>query len=96
MVISSAYGIDVKPRDDPFVEMAEKANDTQAKAGNIGSYMMDFLPALDYLPEWFPCAGFQKEAKEGAKWVKPLPDLGFRLVMKSYVRLASLNAAPPL
>ncbi|TFK69824.1 cytochrome P450 [Pluteus cervinus] len=85
VVLSTAYGIDVNPRDDPFVEVAEKANDTQAKAGNIGSYLVDFFPALNYLPEWFPGAGFKKEAKEGSKWVKLLPDLGFQLVMKNYV-----------
>ncbi|TFK73172.1 cytochrome P450 [Pluteus cervinus] len=85
VVLSTAYGIDVKPQGDPFIEIAEKAMGGLAKGGNTGTYLVDFIPALKYIPEWFPGAGFQKEAKEWYKWVTLLPDAGFQLAKANYV-----------
>ncbi|TFK61436.1 cytochrome P450 [Pluteus cervinus] len=85
-VLSTAYGIEVKPRGDPLVQLAERAMYAISRAGNFGSYLVDFMPILKYIPTWFPGAQFKRDAREWSKYVKALPDAGFRLAKAKYVR----------
>ncbi|KAI0371752.1 cytochrome P450 [Pilatotrama ljubarskyi] len=62
-IMSIGYDIEVQPRDDPFVQIAEDAVGSIAATTNAGSYLVDVIPILKYVPEWFPGAGFQKQAK---------------------------------
>ena len=78
-IMDIAYGIDVAPRDDPYIATAEHAVESISATTNAGSYLVDVLPVREYhdlmlpppltacpvkhLPEWFPGAHFQKEAK---------------------------------
>lgn len=41
-ILGITYGIDVKPKDDPFVLLAEKALHSMAAVGNVGAYMGTF------------------------------------------------------
>ncbi len=34
-------------------------------AARPGQYLVDFIPILKYVPEWFPGAGFKRTAREG-------------------------------
>ncbi|TFY82421.1 hypothetical protein EWM64_g1591 [Hericium alpestre] len=65
IILGIAYGIDVKPRDDPFVDTAEKTLHSIALGATEGS-IFDLLPALLHFPSWFPGVGFKKEAQ---KWI---------------------------
>jgi hypothetical protein len=38
------YGIEVQPTGDPYIEIAEKATKTIAKAGIPGTFLVDILP----------------------------------------------------
>ncbi|KAI0362724.1 cytochrome P450 [Trametes cingulata] len=62
-IMSIGYDIEVQPHDDPFVQIAEDAVGSIAATTNAGSYLVDVIPILKYIPEWFPGAGFQKQAK---------------------------------
>ena len=42
-----AYGIDVKSLDDPYVEMARKALNGMNATGNVGTYLVDHIPARE-------------------------------------------------
>lgn len=44
LIIGVAYGLEVKPKDDPYVETAEKALHAMAMAGNAGSFLVDYIP----------------------------------------------------
>ncbi|TFK69858.1 cytochrome P450 [Pluteus cervinus] len=83
-VVSMAYGIDIKPRGDPYVAIVERANACFSRAGNFGSYFVDFFPALKYVPDWFPGAQFKRDAKEWSKDVLALPHVGFELAKKGH------------
>lgn len=39
LILAITFGIEVKPKDDPYVLMAEKALQSIAAAGNAGSYL---------------------------------------------------------
>ncbi|KAJ7486669.1 cytochrome P450 [Mycena latifolia] len=44
VILSTAYGIDVQPEDDPYIDISEKALHAMACTGNRGSYLVDSLP----------------------------------------------------
>jgi hypothetical protein len=45
---------------DVYIEKAEESMTILTSAILPGSYMVDVLPWLKYVPSWFPGAGFQK------------------------------------
>ncbi|KAF8960727.1 cytochrome P450 [Flammula alnicola] len=64
-IMSIAYGIRVKDSDDPYISNAEEALYGLAEAGIPGTFLVDFIPLLKYVPEWFPGATFKRKA---ARW----------------------------
>ena len=60
--LSMTYGINVRPYNDPFVVIAEEAVDAAAELLNAGAFLVDIIPILKYVPDWFPGAKFQKTA----------------------------------
>ncbi|KAL0577519.1 hypothetical protein V5O48_004460 [Marasmius crinis-equi] len=73
IVLSAAYGIEVQSDNDPYVATGEKTLQTMARTGNGTEYLVEHIPILRYLPEWFPGGGFKKSAKEWSKSVRALP-----------------------
>ncbi|OBZ79585.1 O-methylsterigmatocystin oxidoreductase [Grifola frondosa] len=63
LIMSLSYDIEVLPDGDPYVEMAEAAIQSITATTNAGSYLVDSLPILKYIPEWFPGADFQRQAR---------------------------------
>ncbi|PPQ69644.1 hypothetical protein CVT24_001217 [Panaeolus cyanescens] len=61
-IMRVAYGITVKESEDPYILNAEQALYGLAEAGIPGSFLVDLIPALKYIPDWFPGATFQKKA----------------------------------
>ncbi|KAI1775377.1 putative cytochrome P450 oxidoreductase OrdA-like protein [Hypoxylon cercidicola] len=53
-------------RDDPFIDLGSSASDHFSLAGVPGSFIVDILPFLKYLPEWLPGAGFKKLGRQWA------------------------------
>ncbi|KAJ3549201.1 hypothetical protein NMY22_g974 [Coprinellus aureogranulatus] len=58
------YGYTVKSADDEFLVNALVSLENFTKAGKLGNYLVDFFSPLKHVPEWFPGAGFKREAKE--------------------------------
>ncbi|KAL0577512.1 hypothetical protein V5O48_004453, partial [Marasmius crinis-equi] len=73
IVLSTAYGIEVQNDNDPYVAMGEKTLQTMARTGNSTEYLVEYLPILKYLPEWFPGGKFKRLANEWSKSVRALP-----------------------
>ncbi|KAJ7498243.1 cytochrome P450 [Mycena galericulata] len=63
IIMSVAYGINVLPSNDPYAALAEKAMHELAIISVPGKYLVDSIPILKYVPEWFPGAGFKREVK---------------------------------
>ncbi|KZP29791.1 cytochrome P450 [Athelia psychrophila] len=64
VVLDNIYGLDIAPKNDPYVEVVEKALAGATVAMRAGAYMVDAIPWLKYVPAWVPGAGFQTEAKQ--------------------------------
>ena len=48
------YGYPVQENDDPLVNIADRALTNFALSTTPGTFMVDMIPALQYLPRWFP------------------------------------------
>lgn len=48
IIMSVAYGIDVLPVNDPFIDTAEKAISGLSEAGVTGAYLVDVLPLCEF------------------------------------------------
>ena len=56
------YSINVRPYDDPYIKLAEEAVGAIAELFIPGAFLVDVIPILKYVPEWFPGAKFQIKA----------------------------------
>ncbi|PPQ89157.1 hypothetical protein CVT25_006529 [Psilocybe cyanescens] len=71
-IMKEVYGITVKNASDPYITSAEKALTALAYAGVPGRFLVDVIPALKYIPSWFPGARFKKKA---AQWKEVNPEV---------------------
>ncbi|EJD46840.1 cytochrome P450 [Auricularia subglabra TFB-10046 SS5] len=60
-VLAISYGIKIGAHDDPWVTIAEEGTDNFGLV-RPGAYIVDWIPALKYIPTWFPGAGFKRQA----------------------------------
>ncbi|KAJ7222152.1 cytochrome P450 [Mycena pura] len=77
IIMSVAYGIDVRPTDDPYVALAHKAMHTFSVAAVPGLYLVDTFPILKHVPTWFPLAGFKRQAAEWRKLSRAMLEVPF-------------------
>ncbi|KAF8550635.1 cytochrome P450 [Imleria badia] len=64
IVLKVTYGYTVQEEKDPFVELADKVMAMVSLVATPGAFLVDVVPALRYLPEWFPGTGFLQDAKK--------------------------------
>ncbi|KAF4621608.1 hypothetical protein D9613_012620 [Agrocybe pediades] len=90
-IMSVAYGISVKESQDPYISRAEESLEGLAIAGVPGTFLVDFIPALMYVPSWFPGASFKRKAEHWRKINNDLSEIPFRQVEEQM----KLGKAPP-
>jgi hypothetical protein len=56
------YSINVRPYNDPYINLVEDAVSSLADIGVPGAFFVDIIPILKYVPEWFPGATFHSKA----------------------------------
>ena len=61
-IISTTYSINVRPYNDPYINTIEEAMGVFAELLIPGAFLVDIIPILKYVPEWFPGAKFQSKA----------------------------------
>ena len=48
--MKTVYGYDVNPNGDQFVGLVDRALESVRIIGNVGSFLVDYIPSLKYLP----------------------------------------------
>ncbi|KAK7471001.1 hypothetical protein VKT23_002414 [Stygiomarasmius scandens] len=66
VILRISHGYEVKEHNDPFVQLADLATEQFSVATTPGQFLVDSIPALRHVPEWFPGAGFKRTAKAWA------------------------------
>ncbi|KAI0736491.1 cytochrome P450 [Fomitopsis betulina] len=64
IALQVTYGLSAGSSDDPFVLSIAKALGDFSDIAAPGAYLVDGLPFLKYVPEWFPGASFKTKARE--------------------------------
>ncbi|KAI0715646.1 O-methylsterigmatocystin oxidoreductase [Cerioporus squamosus] len=59
-LLKVVYGIDVDDENHEIIRMIDVALEGPAQAFVPGKFLVDAFPLLQYVPAWFPGAGFQK------------------------------------
>ncbi|SJL09762.1 uncharacterized protein ARMOST_13143 [Armillaria ostoyae] len=54
IIMKTVYGYDVNPNCDQFVGLVDRAAESVRITGNVGTFLVDYIPILQYLPRWFP------------------------------------------
>ncbi|KAJ8522840.1 hypothetical protein ONZ45_g646 [Pleurotus djamor] len=61
-IIESTYGMEIELYDDPHIARSEIGVEHFDNAVVHGAFLVDTFPILQYIPRWFPGAGFRKYA----------------------------------
>ncbi|KAJ7690142.1 cytochrome P450 [Mycena rosella] len=77
IMMTMAYGLDTLPHDDPYISAAHGALRVLTGAAVPGRFLVDVIPALKYVPAWFPGASFKRKAAEWKKLIQEMVDLPF-------------------
>ena len=87
-----SYGIAVQESDDPYILVAEEVMSGVAEVGIPGTFWVDLIPILKYVPSWFPGAGFQRRAARWKEAVNTMVEKPFRYVQEELVQVYFLRA----
>ena len=86
MILKIIYGYDVKPENDHLLGIVKKAMNDFSYLSRPGSYMVNYLPVLRFMPSWLPGGTFKTEAKQYRKTLCEMIDIPFELVKQQVVR----------
>lgn len=90
-ITSLAYGIKIRPLNDPNLKLAQDSLDSVLEAFLPGRYLVDTIPVFRHLPEWLPGTGFLQDAKRGRATMRRLLELPFAEAEKQIVRELHFN-----
>ncbi|TFY73854.1 hypothetical protein EWM64_g10158 [Hericium alpestre] len=82
VVMDISYGHQVSQEGDIYVTIADRAMTGIAAAGIFGTYLVDYIPWLKYVPSWLPGTGFKRQAKEWRKYSRAMLDRPFEMVQE--------------
>ena len=71
------YSMNVHPYNDPYIKIAEEAMGALSELLIPGAFLVDIIPILKYVPEWFPGANFQSKAAVMRKYAEVMRNMTF-------------------
>ncbi|KAI0308770.1 cytochrome P450 [Amylostereum chailletii] len=91
IIMSIAYGIDIKPAGDEWVELAEHAMTAFSLGTQFGGLIFDMLPFMRHMPWWFPGAGLKKDIPKYSRSIADVLEKPYRETEMAVAR----GDAPP-
>ncbi|KAL4061713.1 cytochrome P450 [Scleroderma yunnanense] len=91
IILRISHGYQVKETNDYFINLAEQAVDIFGKATAPGAFLVDSIPILKYVPEWFPGTGFKRKAREWKVVIDELLDRPYQFV-KDQMTAAAIHS----
>ncbi|KAF6811009.1 cytochrome p450 oxidoreductase [Colletotrichum plurivorum] len=81
LILKMVYGYNTEQfKKDPMLAMMTKVMDDFATVGNFGAFLVDSLPSLRFVPEWFPGADWKRRAKQMAVELQEAVDKPYAFV----------------
>ncbi|KAJ7764873.1 cytochrome P450 [Mycena metata] len=97
LIMDVTYGIQVESTKDLYIQIAEEAMHGLGIACIPGTFLVDLIPALKYVPSWFPGADFKRKARRWRDVTRELVEVPFAETKRSMtagtapLSFASLN-----
>ncbi|KZP06134.1 cytochrome P450 [Athelia psychrophila] len=91
VIMSIAYGFEVKTGKDMFYDVISLALAGLQIAALPGAYLVDVMPILKYVPSWFPGTGWQRQAAKWGHATEQMIELPYK---KALDRIAAGTAMP--
>ncbi|KAF9022861.1 cytochrome P450 [Hymenopellis radicata] len=88
IILKIVYGYETRRKDDEFVRLADKAMRGVTQAMVQGTYAVDYLPILKFIPSWLPFSS-NKHAKVVEKDGDRLLNVPFNMTLDSEVTRSS-------
>ncbi|KAI2634605.1 cytochrome protein [Xylaria nigripes] len=86
-MLKMIYGYTVEPNEpDPLVELIEEAMTHFSKSVFPGSWLVDVIPALQYVPKWMPGTGWMKTSERWRKTIMDTTELPIRFARRRLAR----------
>ncbi|THU92071.1 cytochrome P450 [Dendrothele bispora CBS 962.96] len=83
-ILRIVYGMSTQEELENYVELAHLASESlNATMNHCGSFFVDYLPCLKYMPAWFPGASFKQKANTWAPMVSNLINAPWKRVKSS-------------
>ncbi|KAJ5994575.1 hypothetical protein N7451_010299 [Penicillium sp. IBT 35674x] len=83
VILQITYGYKVEPhKQDLLVNLVNVALEQFSVASTPGTWLVDIMPALKYVPAWFPGAGFKRTAQEWRRSLEDVAKKPYALVQK--------------
>jgi len=80
IILMIAYGYSIKEYDDPFVNLVEDSVKGFSESLEPGAYLVDVIPPLRYVPDWFPGSGWKARGRQFAKLLNEMADVPYKFV----------------
>ncbi|KAF6757369.1 cytochrome P450 [Ephemerocybe angulata] len=83
LIFRSFYGVEILEEDDPYIKQGAETMEGFIVAGIPGSFMVDMIPALTYVPKWLPGTGWKDFAEYYRKKSRQARDEPYDHALKS-------------
>lgn len=87
IIMATVYGYESAPKDDLFLDNADKAITLMTNSMFPGASLVNSIPLLRFFPSWFPGSKFHTAAKECRELTTEMLDLPYNSVRKNMVGL---------
>ncbi|KAL9709236.1 hypothetical protein Ac2012v2_007590 [Leucoagaricus gongylophorus] len=91
IILRISHGYEVQQIEDPFVTLADVATDQFSLATAPGGFVVNLIPLLRQLPDWFPGTGFKRTAREWANTLNEVVEAPYEYVKDQM----AVGTAPP-
>ena len=85
-ILSTAYGLEIKSKTDKYIALAKAGVDPCVPALIPGTFLVDVIPALKYVPDWLPGARFKRLAKKWRLLALAMRDIPYENAKQEIVR----------
>jgi len=85
LILGVTYGLEIKSANDPYLQQAEGVAKAILKALSPGAFFVDLIPAMEYIPNWFPGANWRRWGEEWGRKYHELVSMPFEQVKRDLV-----------